>query len=76
MLGLKKWVRNGDGGMGQTVRVGKLAPGKQEYLAIWPEGEWKPGLELQRIVARTHPRGEREFLGGSRGNSSFLQAHS
>lgn len=57
MLGLKKWVRKR---VGQAVHVGKPAPGKREYLATWPERERK--LVLQRIVARTHPRGESEFL--------------
>lgn len=46
--------------------VGKPVPSKREYLpghlATWPERERKLGLELQRIVARTHPRGESEFL--------------
>lgn len=62
LLELKKWVRNREGGVGQAVHVVKLAPVKWEYLATWPEGEGKLGLELQRIIARTHPRGEREFL--------------
>lgn len=60
MLELKKWVRNGEGGVGQAVSVGKLALVEQEYLATWRE--WKLGLELQRIIARTHPRGGSEFL--------------
>lgn len=42
--------------------VDKPALGKREYLATWPERERKLGLELQRIVERTHPRGESEFL--------------
>lgn len=60
MLEQKKWARNGKGGVDQAVSVGKLAPVKQEYLATWQE--WKLGLELQGIIARTHPRGGSEFL--------------
>lgn len=44
------------------MRVGKPAPGEPEYLATWPERERKLGVELQRIVARTHLRGESEFV--------------
>lgn len=44
------------------MHVGKLAPVRREYLATWPEGKWKVGLEFQRIIVRTHPRRGSEFL--------------
>lgn len=62
MLELRKWVRNREGGAGLAVHVGKLAPVRREYLATWPEGKWKVGLEFQRIIVRTHSRRGSEFL--------------
>lgn len=51
-----------EGGEGPAVHVGNLVPVKWEHLATWLEGERKLGLELQRIITRTHPSGGSEFL--------------